>query len=138
MLEKSYGLMFFLKQPKNVEGGNNRYIYLRITVDGIPKEYSIKRQWHADRWVPKAGRASGTKEDAKALNAHLDSMVNAAHAARNYLLEKNLAITSEAIKTVLLGETDEQKGFSMFVYDFKFDDLSLIVYNHLATEQTPL
>jgi len=23
-----------------------------------------------------------------------------------------------------------QKGFSMFVYDFKFDDLSLIVYNH--------
>jgi hypothetical protein len=24
-----------------------------------------------------------------------------------------------------------EKGFSMFVYDFKFDDLSLIVYNHL-------
>src|SRR5215217_6695243 len=109
MLEKSFGFMFYLKQPKNADSGRTRYIYLRITVDGISKEYSIKRQWDVDRWIPKAGRASGTKEDAKSLNVHLDSILQAANAARVYLLERNLEITSEAIKKVLLGETDEKR-----------------------------
>lgn len=34
MLEKSFGLLFFLKQPKT-EKRDVRYIYLRITVDWI-------------------------------------------------------------------------------------------------------
>ena len=44
MLEKSFGLLFFLKQPRNYEGGE-MYVYLKITVDGIPKEMSVKRNW---------------------------------------------------------------------------------------------
>ena len=26
-----------------------------------------------------------------------------------------------------------EKGFAMYIYDFKFDDLSTIAYNHLRT-----
>jgi hypothetical protein len=33
MLEKTFGLLFFLKQPKNKEE-DNRFIYVKITVDG--------------------------------------------------------------------------------------------------------
>jgi hypothetical protein len=42
MLEKSFGLLFFLKQPKSQKSGE-RYVYLRITVDGKPIELSTKR-----------------------------------------------------------------------------------------------
>lgn len=36
MLEQSYGVTFFLKTPKNKS--KLRYLNLKITVDGIPKE----------------------------------------------------------------------------------------------------
>ncbi|HEX7903943.1 MAG TPA: Arm DNA-binding domain-containing protein [Chitinophagaceae bacterium] len=64
MLDKSFGLLFYLKKPKNYLKGAIP-IYLRITVDGVPKEISIKRSWDAVRWNSDAGRASGTKEDSK-------------------------------------------------------------------------
>ncbi len=60
MLEKSFGLFFFLKKPKN-EKGNARYIYLRLTVDGISKDVATKRQWDNLRWNASAGRATGLK-----------------------------------------------------------------------------
>lgn len=47
MLEKSFGAVFFLKIPREKE--NLRLVYLRITVDGIPKEISIKRKWDTNR-----------------------------------------------------------------------------------------
>lgn len=73
MLEQSYGLSFFLKSPRNKT--NERLIYLRITVDGLPKETSTKRKWDLQRWNQKLERATGTKEDAKAINLFLDSLV---------------------------------------------------------------
>jgi hypothetical protein len=54
MLEKSLGLMFFLKDPKNYEKGG-KYIYLRITVDGTSKELSTKREWDPARWHVRSG-----------------------------------------------------------------------------------
>ena len=62
MLEKSFGLLFFLRKPRNYEGGP-MYVYLKITVDGEPKEVSAKRNWDPSRWNGKKHRASGTKED---------------------------------------------------------------------------
>ncbi|MCT2409298.1 hypothetical protein NZD88_17250 [Chryseobacterium antibioticum] len=49
MLENSYGLTFFLKTPKR-KSDMIRYVYLRVTVDGIPKETSTKRKWNLKRW----------------------------------------------------------------------------------------
>ncbi|MDR7210289.1 hypothetical protein [Flavobacterium piscis] len=50
MLEISFGIIFFLKTPRKPA---NRYIYLRITVDGIPKEISTKRKWDMNKWDEK-------------------------------------------------------------------------------------
>ncbi len=49
MLEKSFSLLFYLKKPKNYLKGAMP-IYLRITVDGIPKEISTGRQCDPIRW----------------------------------------------------------------------------------------
>jgi hypothetical protein len=43
MVEKSFGLLFFLKQPKN-QTDDVRFIYLKITVDGKANELSTKRK----------------------------------------------------------------------------------------------
>lgn len=48
MLEQSYGLNFFLKSS-NVKNKSIRYVYLRITVNGIAKETSTKRKWDVNR-----------------------------------------------------------------------------------------
>lgn len=74
MLENSFGLSFFMKPPEKKET-DQRFIYLRITVDGIRKETSTKRKWDVNRWDAKTERASGNKEDARVLNHFLDAMV---------------------------------------------------------------
>lgn len=58
-----------LKSSKNEK---IRHIYLRITVDGIPKETSTKRKWYPNRWDQKEGKAIGTKEDARTINLFLN------------------------------------------------------------------
>ena len=40
---------------------------------------------------------------------------------------KSYAVVNNYIKQMI------EKGFSMYIYDFKFDDLSVIAYNHLRT-----
>jgi hypothetical protein len=51
MLEKSLGLMFFLKKPKNYDRGA-MYVYLKVTVDGVPKDLSVKRSWEPSMALP--------------------------------------------------------------------------------------
>lgn len=65
MLENSFGISFFLKSSKKKD--KLRYIYLRVVVDGIPKETSTKRNWNVNRWDQKIERAIGSKEDARTL-----------------------------------------------------------------------
>ena len=60
---------------ESTEITNIRYICLRITVDGMHKETSIKRTWDASRWDMKIERAIGSIEDAKALNFFLDALI---------------------------------------------------------------
>lgn len=108
MLEKSFGLFFFLKQPKNQKNGE-RYVYLRITVDGISKEVSTKRLWSPDKWNQSAGKATGTKEDAKSLNVYLDTLCSKVYQAKISLLEGNKAVTADALKNYLTGRGDDKK-----------------------------
>ncbi len=103
MLEKSFSLLFYLKKPKKFEPGNPMPIYVRITVDGIPKEISIGRQCSLERWKAKAGRAVGTKEDIRVLNAYLDTLQTKVYEARRQLLERDELITAENLRHALKG-----------------------------------
>jgi Phage integrase SAM-like domain len=102
MLEISFGLTFFLKTPRKKT--NIRYIYLRVTVDGIPKETSTKHKWDIQRWDQKTERAIGTKEDAKTLNFFLDSLVTKISQCKTELLNNDRTITSQKIIDNVLGK----------------------------------
>lgn len=108
MLEKSFGLLFYVKQStKNKKEGS--YIYLRITVDGVVKELSTKRLWTISKWNASAGRAFGNSEEGKTLNSYLDTLYYKALQAKKVLLDRDQAITAEAIKNILLGVTEKKK-----------------------------
>jgi site-specific recombinase XerD len=107
-MEKSFGLLFYLKKPKNYHEGSMP-IYLRITVDGIGKEISTSRHCNPDRWNTNAGRCNGTKEDAKLLNAYLDTLQTKVYEAKRELIEKNEIISSEGIRNTLKGKTEHAK-----------------------------
>lgn len=101
MLENSFGLSFFLKTPRNAS--NVRNIYLRITVDGIPRETSTKRKWDINRWDQNAERAVGNKEDARALNFFLDSLLMKVNECKTELFYSGKPVTSEKIMDYILG-----------------------------------
>ncbi|KPH13305.1 site-specific integrase [Chryseobacterium sp. ERMR1:04] len=104
MLEKSYGLNFFLKSPKK-KSTTSRYIYLRVTVDGIPKETSTKRNWDARRWDQDAGRAIGTKEDARTLNFFLEALITKISQFKTDLINAGKTITTDEILDFVKGKT---------------------------------
>lgn len=133
MLDKSFGLHFYLKKPKDYVKGIIP-IYLRITVDGIPKELSTKRSCDPNRWNPAAERASGTKEDARALNAYLDTLQAKTYEAKRQLIESNQMITAAGIKDQLLGTDQRNKMLSKIFesYNDKVKKLIGIDYS-LAT-----
>jgi integrase len=130
MLEKSFGLLFFLKQPRNYDGGS-MYIYLRVTVDGIPKELSVKRSWPPSRWNAKANRASGNKEDAKELNHYLDVLQNQAYGARKKLIENGKILTASAIMDIMNG-AEQRKRELMALFKSHNDDLKAMIGKGVA------
>jgi len=104
MLEASYGINFFLKTPKNQP--DFRYVYIRITVDGTPKEASTKRKWYASRWNQRSERATGSKEDAKSLNFFLDSIYRKIEDHKIKLINRNITITSQNLIDFILGNSE--------------------------------
>ena len=84
-------------------------IYLRLTIDGIPKEISTARQCEPDRWNSNSGRAYGTTEQVKSLNAFLDALQTKVHNARLRLLEKDQSINSDALMNILKGKKEKSK-----------------------------
>ncbi|MCL8537628.1 site-specific integrase [Chryseobacterium gallinarum] len=103
MLETSYGLTYFLKSPKK-KTSPLRHIYVRVTVNGIPKETSTKRRWDIRRWDQASGRATGTKEDAKTLNYFLESLETKISNYKTELIRSDRTITAECIIAFVKGE----------------------------------
>ncbi|MGF7079123.1 site-specific integrase [Mucilaginibacter sp. UYCu711] len=108
MLEKSFGLFYFLKQPKTTKRPNH-YVYLRITVNGVCRDISIKRHWPTSRWDQPTGRAVGTKLDAKNLNAYIETLSAKVYQAKLSLIENDKSITANSLKNKITGQGDETK-----------------------------
>ena len=125
MLDKSFGLLFYLKKPKNYVKGEVP-IYVRITVDGTPKELSVKRSCDPARWNAHAGRASGTKEDIKALNSYLDTYQARVLEAKRKLIESTQIVSASAIKDILMGNDQRNKMLIKIFEDYNADVKKLI------------
>ncbi len=108
MLEQTLGVLFYQKKPKGYTKGSVP-VYLRITVNGIPKEIATKQVCEPERWNSHAQRAKGTNEASKSLNAFLDTLERQVHEARRTLIEGQTPITAEALKNVLTGQGERPR-----------------------------
>jgi site-specific recombinase XerD len=109
MLETSFGLIFFLKKPNPENQDGTRYVYCRVTVDGTSKEFSLKRLWHPSKWNLGNSRATGNREDAKVLNAYIDSIMTKIYEAKRALLDDNRSVTADAIMKLVRGKKEDGK-----------------------------
>lgn len=107
MLEKSFGLLFFLKQSQNQN--DDRIIYMKITVDGKSKELSTKRKCDASKWNSHAGRAVGNKETIKELNNYLDVLENQVYQAKRKLIESNKEVSAQSVKDIMTGNYEKPR-----------------------------
>jgi hypothetical protein len=82
---------------------------MRITIDGQRVELSTKRVWTPGRWSGVAGRATGTKEDAKAINAYLDTLQVKVHEIHRSLINDEQEMSAQKIKEKLLGISERPK-----------------------------
>ena len=73
MLSRNFTMFFYLKKRNNYVKGKLP-IYIRLTVNGERLELSTKRDCEPEKWNTQTGRKNGTKEDARVLNAYLDTM----------------------------------------------------------------
>jgi len=114
MLEKTFGLFYFLKQSKTKKNGY-RYVYLRITVNGEPRELSIKRKWPIDRWDQSQGKAIGIREDAKNLNAYIETLSAKIYQAKLHLLETERKITAQSLKNYIIGNSENRTLIQLII-----------------------
>lgn len=129
MLEISFGMSFFLKSSK--KESNDRYIYLRVTVDGVPKETSTKRKWDVNRWDTKTERATGKQEDARTLNHFLDTMEMKISKFKTDLMYTEKTISAQRIIDFVLGRITSK---AMVLNEFKAhnDEIKALVLKEYA------
>ncbi|MFP5439108.1 MAG: site-specific integrase [Bacteroidia bacterium] len=96
-----------MKAPENKKT-DQRFIYLRVTVDGVRKETSTKRKWDVNRWDTKTERASGNKEDARVLNHFLDAMVTKINQFKMDLIYTEKTISAQRIIDFVLGRVSSR------------------------------
>lgn len=129
MLEKSFGMFFFLKQPKTQD--DERYVYLRLTVDGISREISTKRTWPLSRWDQATGRPKGNKEDAAKLQAYLDALRVNVYGAKSKLIQDQKPITADALKNALTGR-DEVKHNVLDTFRHHNEQMKALLHKEYA------
>lgn len=124
-MEQTFGISCYLKKPNPFRKGPWP-VYLRVTVDGIRKEISLKRSWEKSKWISRGGKANGTGVEAKALNMYLDVMRSKVYAARLMMIEKDQPISSVAIIEIISGVAQRKKMLLNIYNEFNRDIEKLI------------
>ncbi|GAA4337858.1 site-specific integrase [Mucilaginibacter gynuensis] len=83
--------------------GNVHPIYIRITIDGIREEWSTTRKCDISDW-DKKGRVKGTKEEARSINAWLETLNARAYNVRQELYAAGKPFTPTHIRKLMQGE----------------------------------
>lgn len=107
-MNNRFNLLFYFKKPKKYVK-KELPIYMRVSVGCERMEISTQRKWDPTRWNVAAARAIGTKEDARALNAHLDTLQGRVYEAQRQLIADNQDVTVSNIKARLEGKRGESR-----------------------------
>jgi site-specific recombinase XerD len=101
---RSFGLIFFLRKGKESKKNIGLVpIYMRITVNEVRSEISMKKLVDPNKWDSSAGKIKGNKEEIKSTNEYLDREKAKVLTIKEELLNKGGEISAEIIKNKYLG-----------------------------------
>lgn len=101
-MKTKVSILFYAKKAKAAANGLVP-IYARITINGKRIELSTNRFVEISKWSTEAGKIKGTSEEARSINNHLDLLKCQIRDAEMELIHKKIVVTTETIKSKLLG-----------------------------------
>lgn len=101
-MKTKVSILFYAKKAKAAANGLVP-IYTRITINGKRIELSTNRFVEISKWSTEAGKIKGSSEEARSINNHLDLLKSQIRDAEMQLIHKKVPITTETIKSKLLG-----------------------------------
>lgn len=107
-MKTKVSILFYAKKAKAAVNGLVP-IYTRITINGKRIELSTNRFVEISKWSTEAGKMKGTSEEARSINNHLDILKSQIRDVEMELIHKKTAVTTETIKSKLLGADDRAR-----------------------------
>jgi len=101
-MKTKVSILFYAKKAKAAKNGLVP-IYTRITIGGKRIELSTNRFVETSKWSTEAGKMKGASEEARSINNHLELLKNQIRDAEMELVFKKLPITTETLKSKILG-----------------------------------
>ncbi|MDB5116534.1 MAG: Recombinase [Mucilaginibacter sp.] len=101
-MSTNFNLFFYLKEPKRYKSGPVP-VYLRITIDCQRSEIAVGRDIEPNLWDLEKRRAKGTKEAARQLNNHLDTIQSKVKEVHTQMIATGDEITARNLKDNYLG-----------------------------------
>ncbi|GAC1312073.1 MAG: site-specific integrase [Mucilaginibacter sp.] len=107
-MSTNFNLFFYLKEPKRYKSGPVP-VYLRITIDCQRSEIAVGRDIDPVLWDLERRRAKGSKEAAKQLNHHLDTVQSKIKDVHTSMIATGDEITARNVKDTYLGINAQSK-----------------------------
>ncbi|ALJ04088.1 recombinase [Pseudalgibacter alginicilyticus] len=107
-MTKTFNLLFLIKKSK-IKANGTAPIYLRITINGKPKEIASKRYVAPDLWDSKLQKVIGKSEEVKSLNRYLKTLEQQVYDTHHTILKDKITATSAVLKSKLQGVDDKQR-----------------------------
>lgn len=101
-------ILFYVKRTKPNPAGQIP-IYLRLTVDGVRLEFSVKRYVSPDKWNTLQNKMKGNSEESRSVNTFLDIMKARIYEIQKDLIHEGKDVKAEIIKNILLGIDDRKR-----------------------------
>ena len=124
-------LSFQVKSAKKNEHGQAP-IYVRLTINEVRTEFSIKRFIEPVKWNNQAGIAKGNSEEIRNLNATIVAVRTKLFLHYNRLLESDKFISAEAVKNSYFGLTEKSKTIKE-VFEYHNSQMKTLIGKDFAS-----
>jgi site-specific recombinase XerD len=129
-MNKTFNLLFFIKKSK-IKANGTAPIYLRITIDGKPKEIASKRYIQPDKWDNKLQKVSGSSDEVKSLNLYLKTLEQQVYDAHHTIMKDKTTATASGLKSKLQG-TEQRARMLVPIFQEHNDKVETLVGQEFA------
>ena len=103
----TFSILFYIKRTKLLRNGNAP-IYLKLTINGVATEASLKRSIAPSQWNTSKNRARGNNGESNNLNSYLQSVQGQLYTYHQKLQETGRVVSAEHLRDYFLGKGEKK------------------------------